>query len=77
MILSYYYTNIHKEDLPMLEKKATSLKAEHQSFAVGAIERNMKVTYTGKDLKDCERKASLFRKVYQNKKEIGPWSKAL
>jgi hypothetical protein len=75
MILSYYYSCIHKDDLPKFEKKAKALGAEYQSFPVGLIERNMSVKFTGKDLKDCERKAGLFRKIYQAKREIGPWSK--
>ena len=75
MILSYYYTGIHKEDLSKLEKKATSLKSDYQSFVVGPIERNMHIRFTGETLKDCEKKASMFRKVYANKKEIGPWSR--
>jgi hypothetical protein len=32
---------------------------------------------TGDDLTECEKKASVFRKVYANKKGIGPWSKEL
>jgi hypothetical protein len=75
MILSYYYTGIHKEDLSRLETKAQSLKADYQSFVVGPIERNMHVRFTGDSLKDCEKKASKFRRDYANKKEIGPWSR--
>ena len=77
MILSYYYSGIHKEDLPKLEKKASALGALCESFPVGDIERNMTVKFTGETMKDCERKAGLFRKVYQTKKEIGPWSREL
>ncbi len=77
MILSYYYTGIHKDELPTFEKKAKKLQADYKSFVVGGIERTMRVHFTGDDLTECEKKASVFRKVYANKKEIGPWSKEL
>ena len=41
---------------------------QHHRMAAGAW-------VTGETLKDCEKKASAFRKVYANKKEIGPWSR--
>jgi len=93
MILSYYYTGIHKDELPAFEKKAKklqadyksfvvggierTLQADYKSFVVGGIERTMRVHFTGDDLTECEKKASVFRKVYANKKEIGPWSREI
>jgi hypothetical protein len=70
MILSYYYTGIHKDELPAFEKKAKKLQAEYKSFVVGAIERTMRVHYTGNDLAECEKKASVFRKAYANKEML-------
>jgi hypothetical protein len=63
MILSYYYTGIHKDELPVFEKKAKKLQADYKSFVVGAIERTMRVHFTGDNLTECEKKASVFRKV--------------
>ncbi len=77
MILSYYYTGIHKDELPAFEKKAKKLQADYKSFVVGGIERTMRVHFTGDDLTECEKKASVFRKVYANKKQIGPWSREI